>query len=54
MNSDPLYLRNQVENASKIVGNHYKAGFVFRYYVELETNPEKKYQMFKKAMVSPI
>jgi len=27
--SDPNYLRGQLENASKIVGNHYKAGFIF-------------------------
>jgi hypothetical protein len=52
--SDPNYLREQIENALKIVSNHYKAAFVFEDYCEVEPNIVKRYHMLKKAMVSPL
>ena len=52
--SDPNYLKNQIEATTKSIGHHYKAAFVFQYYFEIETNVIKKYNMMKKAMVSPL
>jgi len=52
--SDPNYLRNQLENASKVIGNHPKAAFLFEYYAEVEPSPPKTYHMLKKAIVSPL
>lgn len=52
--SDPNYLRNQLESASKMIGNHFKAGFVFDYYMEMEEDVGKRFSMLKRAMVSPL
>ena len=52
--ADPNYLKNEFEKATRIVGNHFKAGFVFREYLSLEKDVIKKYLMYKKAMISPL
>jgi hypothetical protein len=43
-----------LEKASKIVGTHYHADFIFEEYFKLEEDPLKKYNMMKKALVSPL
>lgn len=52
--SDPAYLRKEFDRATKIIGNHYKAAFVFEGFFELEPNPIRKIQTLKKALVSPL
>jgi len=52
--SDPNYLKGEFEKATKIIGTHYNADFIFEEYFALETDVLKKYQTMKKALVSPL
>ncbi len=52
--SDPGYLKKELDKAIKIVGNHFKAGFIFESAFNLEELPSAKYLILKKAMVSPL
>lgn len=52
--SDPGYLKREHDKAIKIIGNHYKAGFIFETAFNLEESPQGKYLILKKALVSPL
>jgi hypothetical protein len=52
--SDPNYLKKEYDRATKIIGNHYKAAFIFENYFEMEQSCIKKFQCMKKALVSPL
>ena len=38
----------------RIIGNLYHSGFVYEMYGNLEKNLQKKYEILKKGLVSPI
>lgn len=52
--SDPGYLKKEHDKAIKIIGNHFKAGFIFEAAFNLEPSPAAKYLILKKGLVSPL